>query len=287
MRMITLYLIFLQNFSVMFICVLIFQIISISQASSTFNEELTLSQLEYSALAKFKEIMLPKIKVDYMKDDIYLIKWLRSQKLDIDRARNRLSNHLSWRESTNFDRLTDSDFQEFVGDYPYEITGVNKDGRPLLQFYSGIWDLRKAALAGKMDKLLLYASKMLEKAWLRVRDFQMEGKNVTRFAVIIDLDKVNVRQNLNIASTPFYAGIVLAYELQFPKQAEEVIIVNCPSFMEVPLNLAKSVMDAETKRNLKVYGTNKEIWAPILHETIDPSQLTAPFGGTLPSEYGF
>lgn len=36
----------------MFICVLIFQIISISQASSTFNEELTLSQLEYSALAK-------------------------------------------------------------------------------------------------------------------------------------------------------------------------------------------------------------------------------------------
>lgn len=52
------------------------------------------------------------------------------QKLDIDRARNRLSNHLSWRESTNFDRLTDSDFQEFVGDYPYEITGVNKDGRP-------------------------------------------------------------------------------------------------------------------------------------------------------------
>lgn len=57
--------------------------------------------------------------------------------------------------------------------------------------------------------------------------------------------------------------------------------------MEVPLNLAKSVMDAETKRNLKVYGTNKEIWAPILHETIDPSQLTAPFGGTLPSEYGF
>lgn len=67
--------------------------------------------------------------------------------------------------------------------------------------------MRKAALAGKMDKLLLYASKMLEKAWLRVRDFQMEGKNVTRFAVIIDLDKVNVRQNLNIASTIFYKYI--------------------------------------------------------------------------------
>ncbi|XP_035705333.1 SEC14-like protein 4 isoform X2 [Folsomia candida] len=222
-----------------------------------------------------------------MKEDIYLVKWLRARKFDVDKAVEFLNRHLSWRDSTNFDKLDDSDFQDFIHDYPYEIVGQDKEGKPILHCYLGDWDFRKAALAGKMDKMILYASKMFNDAWLKVRDLQQSGQNVTRYVIVIDVGKINIRQHINPASMPFYIGVVLSYERNFPKQGSNIWVVNTPRIFEVALTLARSVMDEETKATFKVYGNNREEWTSVLREYIEPDQLTRTFGGTMPSKFGF
>lgn len=66
----------------------------------------------------------------------------------------------------------------------------------VLQWYYSDWDVRKAAVGGNMERLNVYIAKMFDNAWLKVRDLQKEGKNVTRFVIVLDMEKINLLQHL-------------------------------------------------------------------------------------------
>lgn len=63
------------------------------------------------------------------------------------------------------------------------------------------------------------------------------------------------------------------------------IYLSAPGLFEVGLNLAKSVMDQDTKNSLQVFGQNKQQWMTALYKNVDPTQLTHHYGGTMPSKF--
>jgi hypothetical protein len=61
----------------------------------------------------------------------------------------------------------------------------------------GDWDVRKAVIAGKLPRLIRYTMKMWDEARIKVNELAREGKNVTRWTMIIDLNNFNVGQHLS------------------------------------------------------------------------------------------
>ena len=59
----------------------------------------------------------------------------------------------------------------------------------------GDWDVREAVLSGKGDELLRYMVRGIESASQRIRTLQSEGKNVTQWQVILNMDNFNLHQH--------------------------------------------------------------------------------------------
>lgn len=64
----------------------------------------------------------------------------------------------------------------------------------------GDWDLRKAALAGKTDRIVRWTLKNWDAGRKRVRELELQNKNVTRWTMILDLKNINAITNVNSAS---------------------------------------------------------------------------------------
>lgn len=50
---------------------------------------------------------------------------------------------IKWREENDIDNILDEDFSDFDNEYRSYLEGCDKDGRPVISFYVGDWDLRR------------------------------------------------------------------------------------------------------------------------------------------------
>jgi len=58
-----------------------------------------------------------------------------------------------------------------------------------------LWDVRKVLLSGNRDKLVRYFDQMCESTFIRIRNIQAQGGNVTQWVHIVDLVSYNLRQH--------------------------------------------------------------------------------------------
>ncbi|OXA39451.1 SEC14-like protein 2 [Folsomia candida] len=250
----------------------------------SFEDDVILSEKQGAALKEFKQRVLPLLHVEYMKDDIYLAKWLKAKKFHVDDAIQMLKNHLEWRKSTNFDNLGPNEFSDLEADYPIDVVGHDTRGRPLVQLPVAEWDLRLAAISGKTDRLILYMSKTFNDAWLKVRELQNVGKNVTRFQTIVTVGKISVAQQVNPSSFPFYLGVGLTYERNFPKMGDDIYLVDTAPIFQVVINLVKAVVAKDVGDSIHAFGRDRKAWVEQLKGRIALDQLTHYFGGTMVSK---
>jgi hypothetical protein len=61
----------------------------------------------------------------------------------------------------------------------------------------GEWDVRKAVVAGKLPRLIRYTNKMWDEARKAIWNEYSQGKNVTRWTMIMDMSKINAAQQVN------------------------------------------------------------------------------------------
>jgi hypothetical protein len=62
-------------------------------------------------------------------------------------------------------------------------------------FSFGDWDIRRAAISGQTERLVLYWAKIMEELMGKVRQLQTEGYNVTQCNYIVDIKDYNVQQH--------------------------------------------------------------------------------------------
>jgi hypothetical protein len=67
----------------------------------------------------------------------------------------------------------------------------------VLRWDLGDWDVRKAVVAGKLPRLIRYTMKMWDEARIKLNELAREGKNVTRWTMILDMKNINVDQHIN------------------------------------------------------------------------------------------
>ncbi|ODN03975.1 SEC14-like protein 2 [Orchesella cincta] len=256
------------------------QLVECAQGSNSLEKDLTLTLLQKQTLDKFKQRVANRLPRDYMKQDIYLIRWLRARNFNVDQAEQMLNENLKWRKNSKIDTILKEDWSEFHEKYPYNLDTISKDGKPILTGNFGDWDIRAIALAGRMPQLIRYLDSGMEDATTMVRKFQSQGKNVTQFDFLVNMDNYNIVQHGCLQCITFYLALVSSYENHFPGDANKIVLFNTPPVFEIVLRVIRPIMSPITRNALQVYGQDKGVWSKVLLNIADKSQLTPEYGGT-------
>lgn len=113
-----------------------------------------------------------------MKEDVYLIRWLRANKFDMNAAEEALMENLRWRREFKMDDIQKENFDDVKDDFPVHIDTFDKKGQPVITAVAGQWDLRAGFLTGRDKRVLRYVYQTLDRAAQMVREAQQSGKNV-------------------------------------------------------------------------------------------------------------
>ncbi|CAL8068092.1 unnamed protein product [Orchesella dallaii] len=238
---------------------------------------LTLKQKQ--ALDAFKYRISPILPHDYMKEDIYLVRWLRARNFNIPQAEDMLKTHLRWRKATNMDRLRMKDFADISSKYPVYVDTFDKNGAPVIIAANGQWDLREAHLTGNGQRLLLFIDKAMDEAASLIRKAQQEGKNVTRFHWVLNQEGFNLIQHGCPRCFLSIVHFLNSYENNFPGLMDKLIVINAPRSIQVVAPIVRATSSTFESR-VQLFSTNKAEWVKYLLEFIDEDQLTEEYGGS-------
>jgi len=246
----------------------------------TVDKDLTLTRSQKDALDKFKASVISKLPHAYMKHEIYLIRWLRARKFNIKAAEQLLMNDLKWRKEERMDTIDKEDWSDMEEEFPWYLDGYDISGKPILTANYDEWDVRKGVLSGKLQRLMRWMAYAQEAAVRRVRELQTQGKNITQWNFIINMNNFNLVQHACVQCLPIYTTFVSNYENHFPGSADKIMLLNTPEVFEVVLNLIRPIMSEQTREALKVYNNNKAEWDPIVFKDIKRDQLVKEYGGS-------
>jgi len=234
-------------------------------------------------LETLKKSVVPKLKRDFEKDDIYLLQFLRAKRFDPLKAEKYLLSESQWRTDYKMDTIHSEDFSDMEAEYPFKVSGYDNKGQPIIYGDCGIWDIRKAVLSGKGKKLVRWAIKVLDEARIKVREQQLKGKKVTRYLCLANLDGANGVTNVEPNSMPMWAQFAIAFVKHFPNLSDTIYAIKTPALFEVVLKLVTSVAPP-LKELLVVKGFNEADWKPVLRKVVDPAILPKRYGGDAPDE---
>ncbi|OXA39509.1 SEC14 cytosolic factor [Folsomia candida] len=219
---------------------------------SSQSESLTVTKSQKQKLDKFKEaVETIKFPQEWMKDDLNLLRYLKARGWDVQRAKDMIQETVKWWKDYGMDNIHNEDWSQYERSDPYQIDGVDKEGKPIMLYALGEWDLRQAAIQGRLKTLVRWVIKGTDEIHRKTRDLFKQGKiNGTQWSLIANIDKFNSQQHLSLDS------------------------------FDAALNIFRPLFTPSSRKALKVFSSNKETCLAYLLAKIDPDQLPEAYGGT-------
>ncbi|XP_035712428.1 SEC14-like protein 2 [Folsomia candida] len=243
------------------------------------DEFVSLTSSQKAALDQFRDAVSSKLPHEYMREDVYLMRWLREQNFDVLGATNRVLKDIQWREDNDIDHILQEDWSDYDREFRVLVEGCDKTGRPVLSLPVGDWDLRRAIVAGQSDRLMRYFSKLYEEAAMVTRWFQKNEQRAVQATMIFDMGNFNLIQQGCARCIPIFFHILAVYEQHYPYFAHRCIAINTPEFALPIYDIFKGILSKHSTEILHIFGRNKKKWGKFLMEEIDESQLSKNLGG--------
>ncbi|ODM94177.1 SEC14-like protein 2 [Orchesella cincta] len=248
--------------------------------SDVVDEELILTQKEKTAFDKFKAAVYPKLSLEMMKHDVYLLRWIRAKNLDVQLAERDILEMVKFVRVNKIENIMEEDFGDIMDEFPYHMDIVSFKLSPIgYGSTEGAWDIRRTILQGKRTQLMRYVYRMVFGVMFKVVEINKKQPNVTKFNVLVSFDGFNLVQHMCPLCVSTYITLLQLYERYLPGCAEEIIVINSPTTIHVLLNMLRPFFSESTNRALKIFGPNKTKWKPYRDARIDPNKLPEQFGG--------
>lgn len=164
------------------------------EAQLYFEEVANLTPSQRNTLSRFRSQVEDLLPHDYMKEDLYLVRFLKSKNFRLQDSIAAIKEAMQWRELNSMDSIANEDFSDLEHDFPLYFDGVDKQGRVIMESHFGEWPVRSAVVSGKLRRLNRYGVKAIEYATRKVRELQASGKNVTQWVMLLNMDGFNVIQ---------------------------------------------------------------------------------------------
>jgi hypothetical protein len=234
---------------------------------------------EAEALEKFRPLAAPHLVRDEDRTDGFLIRWLRANDLDVLKAEQHLKNAQQWRKENQIDTILNETIVDWKPE-PFDITGFDREGHPILVPNIGAIDVRKQVVRGNGKLFSRYGIQAIERALAR-REVasKMFGKNVTQILIIADYSGFSLRQHACLSCIPYIQDLAIKIEKYYPEVAKEFIVINLPRIAIPIFDVAKSLAP-RTGKIIKFFGADRAEWSNYLLSIVSPDQLSQQYGGT-------
>ncbi|GAM20229.1 hypothetical protein SAMD00019534_034040 [Acytostelium subglobosum LB1] len=234
-----------------------------------------LTELELQALDDFK-----KQPVTNNIPDQYLMVYLFSKKLNVEKACELLSNNLAFRKKLDLPfpvRKSDVNIEIVKKMYSFFVPNKrDQDGR-IIAYLHPCHLLPKNYTLKEMVASMLWNSDITiyENQSMIIRAIAHRNGMV----IVEDLKNVGMK-NFDQRLPESLKEMKLAMENVFPGRAQAIYLINQPFFLRFLLSLAKKFIKSKLVRRVKVIGKKEA-----MKDVIDPSHLLEEYGGTLKFDF--
>jgi len=165
--------------------------------------------------------------------------------------------------------------------YPFDIEGVDREGRPVWFSQVGKWDLRRIQLSGQQNKYnryRLYLSELIAKKMREKNENHPDQINYG-FLIVVDLGGFNLRQHGCILCLQDNMKFDQATEAAYPDKPYKNVMINAPRAFEAFYRTIKALTE-RSLGDIEIYDFDQQKWQQVLLGYIAPDQLPTQYGGT-------
>ena len=242
-----------------------------------------LNQTQYDALQKWKEELLTQNVLpnlhDY--DDLFLLRFLRARKFDLEKTMIMFKNFLKWRIDMNVDELLKSYELEHLIEikklYPHGYHRTDKIGRPVyIELYDKT-DVKGLFKITTEEKMVKYYIKQYERQikYIFPACSAVVKKPVEQSCTILDANGIGITSIFG----PIKGFVKLASDIgqdYYPEMLGKMTILNVGFLFRAVWAMVKSFIDPKTQAKISLL---KKPFLDDLLALIDEDKLPSIFGG--------
>jgi hypothetical protein len=253
---------------------------------SGFIDDLSPQQLQ--TLDKFRERVRAMGCTEPSYDEIYLLRFLRARKFDLEKTTDMWKNYINWRKEKKVDEVAHYEFPELSEAkqyYPHAWFRTDKQGRPIYIERPGKIVLDKLNKVMSNERLEQHFINDYERLMNEIFPACTEAKGelISTTFYILDLKGVSAR----MMCPKIWELLKIATKIGqdcYPEILGTMYIVNTPFFFHGAWQLIKGFLDEKTRKKVHLLGSN---YKKELLQCVDENDLPDFLGGKLTeAEYG-
>ena len=242
-----------------------------------------LNQSQFDALQKWKGELKEQKVIDNFEvyDDLFLLRFLRARKFDLEKTMLMFKKYLQWRIDMKVDEINQSyeleNLIEIKKLYPHGYHRTDKLGRPVyIELYDKT-DVNGLFKITTEDKMVKYYIKQYERQikFIFPACSAVVQRPIEQSCTILDANGIGI---LSIAG-PIKGFVKLASDIgqdYYPEMLGKMTIVNVGFLFRAIWSMVKSFIDAKTQSKISLLKSN---YKDELLKLIDEDKLPSFFGG--------
>ncbi|XP_018905018.1 SEC14-like protein 1 isoform X2 [Bemisia tabaci] len=268
---------------------------------NTYHLEADYIQRYLGELTPIQESQLVQLKNNFahlqkgkIPNDPTLLRFLRARDFNVEKARELLSQSLTWRKRHNVDQILSSyETPDVIKDYfPGGWHHHDKDDQPIYLLKLGQMDVKGLLKTIGEDSLLKLTMHVCEEGLKLTEKVTKDcGKPISTWCLLVDLEGLNMR-HLWRPGIKALLRIIEIVEANYPETLGRVLIIRAPRVFPILWTLINKFIDEKTRSKFLFYGGNDYQAAGGLVDYIDeefipdflggPCKTKIPDGGIIP-----
>jgi len=181
--------------------------------------------------------------------DIVLLKFIRAEEGDVDKAAGRIVSTLVFRAECQIDSLRDAELPDYFQGHD-SLSGVDVDGRPVLVSRFGGMDLER--VFGDVEAFVRYRAKVMEQAMARLSFKRGEPEELTQ---VHDYSGVPlIFQTSQVKGS--VSAVTKVFSEHYPETKGKTIFVNFPAAFAKLFKAFSIFIPERTLKKFLILGEN-------------------------------
>lgn len=205
-----------------------------------------------------------------LKDDHFLIRWLRARNMDVEKATEMLKKSIKWRLDNNVNAILKNDEDiplNYRRMYPTAVIGRDANDCLVTLIPLGRMNQRTVIENEGMETALRYNIIWMEKIMKRLKEIEEAlRKKGLRLVQIVDMEYYSSAQLVHGPTREYILKTHKIYDENYPEILKSVLVINAPKVFTLLFSMIKPFLSKETIGKVSIYGHDEETWKRVIQE---------------------
>ncbi len=198
------------------------------------------------------------VKKETLGGDVYVARFVRARKHDVEAAFSMLKANLQWRDEKKVDSVLDwfaaseagKKLLSFFPNQPFGSAG----GVPLVLEHMTLLDPAEVLETFSLDDLVTLHIYLVERDLLKCYEMSCESnKAITEVTIVENMQGLGFR-HLASNCIEMLKALLAVDEANYPELLHQMIIINAPSIVHIGFRVLRPFIDAATLAKIQIHG---------------------------------